>query len=129
MGAILNEASGQRIFLNARSLVGRARACDAQLQDRFVSGEHATISWNGQQWRIRDLGSTNGTFVGKERLPAGDSAPLSRGAALGFGAAEGWTFVDDGPPVPTLYASDDSDPVRVEEFRIVAREPTCAGEP
>ncbi len=36
--------------------------------DRYVSGRHGEFRINNGVWQIRDLGSTNGTFVGGRRL-------------------------------------------------------------
>ena len=48
--------------------VGRAETADLQIDSSRVSREHATIHWeNGQFW-VRDLGSTNGTFLNGQRI-------------------------------------------------------------
>ena len=85
--------------LPARLLVGRAPACALCLDDRRVSGEHATIRWTGHQWEIRDLGSRNGTFVDGRRLASGERIPLDAGARMAFGGTDDlWELVDTGPP-------------------------------
>jgi hypothetical protein len=53
-------------------------------------------------WKVRDLASTNGTFIGGERVR--DHAVLSHGATLRFGSADSeWRIEDAGPP--TVRAS------------------------
>jgi len=49
--------------------IGRGRAVDLELASRSVSSEHAEIDWDERtaELRLRDLGSTNGTFVNNER--------------------------------------------------------------
>lgn len=113
MGAILEQQSGARRTLGARSLVGRGRRCALRIDDRVVSGEHATIWWDGAGWQLRDLGSTNGTFLDGERLKTGATVALSVGQSIGFGARGGWTLVDSGPPVPTLYCVETGQLVRI----------------
>lgn len=38
-----------------------------RLPDERVSREHATVSFDGTRWSVRDLGSKNGVFVDGER--------------------------------------------------------------
>lgn len=64
-----------------------------------MSGEHARLSWAGDHWEIRDLGSRNGTFVDGRRLDPGVGHRLRTGAAIGFGEQDaGWELTDDGAP-------------------------------
>jgi len=44
-------------------LVGRSSRCAVHLPDGTVSKEHAEIAREGEVWRVRDLGSRNGTRV------------------------------------------------------------------
>jgi len=48
-------------------VIGRANA-DLQLDDRRVSALHAELRLDDAGFRLRDLGSTNGTFVGNLRV-------------------------------------------------------------
>lgn len=52
---------GERIPLLALSSIGRGRENDVALDDSFLSGDHARLSWNGRGWVLEDLNSTNGT--------------------------------------------------------------------
>jgi pSer/pThr/pTyr-binding forkhead associated (FHA) protein len=38
------------------------------LGDEYVSTQHARLVLHDGQWYVEDLGSTNGTYVGNERL-------------------------------------------------------------
>lgn len=49
-------------------LIGRAAACTLVLDDDYASSRHARIFPQGDHWVVEDLGSTNGTFVGSQRL-------------------------------------------------------------
>ena len=52
-----------------RNTAGReATRCDIALDDEAVSGEHARINFEGGQFVIYDLASTNGTFVNNRRI-------------------------------------------------------------
>jgi len=51
---------------------GRLATGEIVLDDNSVSRRHAEIKHTPQGWRVRDLGSTNGTFVNGERIGAGE---------------------------------------------------------
>jgi len=61
---------------------------DLRLDDARVSGDHAVIHYSAGRWEVRDLGSTNGTWVNKSRLHKGDRTILTAGALLMFGGRE-----------------------------------------
>ncbi|NNK92478.1 MAG: FHA domain-containing protein [Acidimicrobiia bacterium] len=48
--------------------IGRAAACTLTLDDTYVSQQHARIVRRDGQHLVDDLGSTNGTFVNRERI-------------------------------------------------------------
>jgi predicted component of type VI protein secretion system len=64
---------------------GRAFDNDFIINDPSVSGSHAEISMGGGKIIVKDLGSTNGTFI--DRAPITES-PLQLGQSLRFGAVE-----------------------------------------
>ena len=54
-----------------------------------VSRRHAEILQQGSQWVIRDLGSTNGTFVNNQRLAANAQQRLNAGDQIRLGTWAG----------------------------------------
>ena len=46
---------------------------------KTVSRRHAKVVCEADQWKIEDLGSTNGTWVNGRRLAQGEALPLSAG--------------------------------------------------
>jgi hypothetical protein len=74
----LVSASGAQSFDLAaeRPLVlGRALACDLPVIDPTISRRHAELSMVDGRVMVRDLGSSNGTFLNGTRVEAGTLAP------------------------------------------------------
>jgi predicted component of type VI protein secretion system len=60
---------GETIQVSAgKLLVGRAPDCDVHAKSEFVSGHHCLFLLDEQTFRIRDLGSKNGTLVNGRRI-------------------------------------------------------------
>jgi hypothetical protein len=60
---------GTRIALTgAPILIGRANDSTLVLTDDYASTRHARISRQDDTWFVEDLGSTNGTWVGPNKL-------------------------------------------------------------
>ena len=45
------------------AVLGRGQDADIRLEDELVSRRHCTLSFDGKSVTVKDLGSTNGTFV------------------------------------------------------------------
>ncbi len=69
--ATAGPATGRKIQVAAGSIlrVGRTAKSDYALgEDSYLSGQHFAIECDGKQCTIRDLGSSNGTFVNGDRI-------------------------------------------------------------
>jgi hypothetical protein len=64
-------------------LIGRAPESTLVLDDDFASGRHARLSLQQGTWMVEDLGSTNGTFLGRNRVQ--DPVPIAPGAQIRIG--------------------------------------------
>ena len=64
-------------------LIGRAPECTLVLEDDYASGRHARLSLQQGTWMVEDLGSTNGTFLGRSRVQA--ATPVSPGSPVRIG--------------------------------------------
>lgn len=53
---------------SGRLLIGRSTDCDIVLPSQHVSREHAEVVLEQEQLKVRDLGSSNGTFVNRRKL-------------------------------------------------------------
>lgn len=77
------EREGQRVPLaSTRLTVGRRPDNSLVIQDSSVSGAHAALLVDDQGVTVEDLGSTNGTRVGSEKIT---EARLAHGDRLVFG--------------------------------------------
>jgi len=65
--------------------VGRGFANDIQLEDASVSGSHAQFILSGNAVAVKDLGSTNGTFINRAPIT---EAVLQPGQYLRLGGVE-----------------------------------------
>ena len=67
-------------------LIGRNPECALVLDDDYASGRHCRIypDPSGREgWLVEDLGSTNGTFIGRDRLTG--ARPVEIGTTLRIG--------------------------------------------
>ena len=92
----------ETITLSAMTRVGRASDNDVVLEDARVSQFHASITWTSPGvWELRDLGSSNGTFLDGVRVQPGDRRALAANARVSFGVdAPQWLVVETGRPWP-----------------------------
>jgi ABC-type multidrug transport system ATPase subunit/pSer/pThr/pTyr-binding forkhead associated (FHA) protein/ABC-type multidrug transport system permease subunit len=49
-------------------IIGRSESCDIVVSQDAVTSRHCSLTHDGQQWILEDLGSSNGTFVDGYRL-------------------------------------------------------------
>ncbi|MCX6398703.1 MAG: FHA domain-containing protein [Propionibacteriales bacterium] len=68
---------------NAPVLIGRGNDAAIRLDDDYVSTRHARIVSSGGQWYVEDLGSTNGTYIGSQRLT--QPVPVGLGSQIRIG--------------------------------------------
>lgn len=99
---ILNQGmTGRSYELNIeRTTVGRVEDNAFQIADSSVSSRHAEIILRGSDIVIKDLDSTNGTFINNEKIT---EAVFKPGQTLRFGQVE--IKIDDGKPVTAAPAA------------------------
>jgi len=83
--AIVDGANaGERIPLEeAPLLIGRGSDAAIRLDDDYVSTRHARIASSNDQWFVEDLGSTNGTYIGSQRLSQPTTLQLGSQVRIG----------------------------------------------
>ena len=81
---MIDPATSQVFPLSEEVTIGRAPGCSVPLaDDTFVSQLHARVFIRDGKPFVEDLGSTNGTFLNRDRL--NKTMPLRRGDKLQIG--------------------------------------------
>jgi type VI secretion system FHA domain protein len=97
----------RHVFDETGGVIGRARRSDWVLPDpeRFVSGTHAEISFDGERFYITDV-STNGLFLNDYSVPLGKGGrwPISNGDRIALGDFELLAQIEDGAHMPLTAA-------------------------
>ena len=78
--------AGTRVALpDVPMVVGRSSEAHLRIDDPWISNLHALFEQRGDEYWVVDLGSRNGTFVGKQQVR---EARVTEGALLAFGRTE-----------------------------------------
>jgi Nif-specific regulatory protein len=126
---------GERFSLvrGQRHRLGRADSNTVVLKDELCSREHAEVVFRDGRWRLRDLGSLNGTRLNGERLDS--EWELASGDRVGVGRTD-LVFVEslnELPPLSHKPASDGAAAIkkRLGETRFLTTEsrPVPQGDP
>ncbi|HVT91608.1 MAG TPA: FHA domain-containing protein [Bryobacteraceae bacterium] len=104
--------------------IGRVEDCDVCITGEYVSRAHVQVVLEGGQWWVRDLGSSNGTFVDGERIshvPVGDSLTIRLGVLGPF------VWLETVPNEPEIIPPGEQTMVSQYIDRYFAK--TASGEP
>ncbi|MBP6274453.1 MAG: FHA domain-containing protein [Acinetobacter sp.] len=82
--AITGEFTGQEISVERDMLVGRHQDAEILLQSTDISRKHAALLFRDDHIWVKDLKSTNGTFVNGERVEQEQEIELHDGDMLQF---------------------------------------------
>lgn len=66
---------GQLFPLQAHTILGRDPGCDITIPGTHLSRRHAEIAIGGNKLLVRDLGSSNGTFINGKKIIHGELYP------------------------------------------------------
>jgi hypothetical protein len=75
---------GELFTLQPNNLIGTDASCTIVMQDKFMSSRHAEIKAEQGMWILKDVGSTNGTYVNNRRI---DRHELVDNDFIKFGSA------------------------------------------
>ena len=68
---------------NTPITIGRADSSTLVISDDYVSSNHARLRPEGDAWVLEDLGSTNGTYLDRERVTAATAVPIGTPIRIG----------------------------------------------
>lgn len=111
-------------------LVGRDPACAVSVIDPEVSRKHARLVWQGEDFTLEDLGSTNGTFVNGKRintphlLQVGDTIAFGENIALSYEAV----YDPDATMVSSLAKAEEIKTPVEQPAPIISPPPIYAGQ-
>jgi len=95
--AVSGPVAGRRIEVRTGTIlrIGRTAKSDYALgEDSYLSGQHFAIENDGAEARVRDLGSSNGTFLNGERVA--NELVLREGDSLSAGGSAFTVHIDAG---------------------------------
>jgi len=108
------------VSLSPRTRVGRSPENDLVVAQSLVSGFHAVLEWAAGTWIVRDLGSSNGTFVDNAMIAAGEPRAVAEGARMAFGDPESlWCLRDASRPQAEALDLETGERL-VAEYQILA---------
>jgi hypothetical protein len=100
--AALVDPWGRLLRLHRRTMVGREIDSDGlTILDATISRRHACVEQRGETWTLRDLGSSNGTYV--EDCNFGTVMPIRDGERIRFGSVA-FFFLDSVGELPQVEA-------------------------
>ena len=88
-GVKLRFRNGGNMEVKYSFTIGRAPSNDVVVSNTTVSGRHCEIVVQNGAVYLRDLGSTNGTFINGRKLAPGQLVQLFRGMTVGLGSPNG----------------------------------------
>jgi pSer/pThr/pTyr-binding forkhead associated (FHA) protein len=97
-----NNANVKRVVLRSDTLIGRGPECNLRIASTDVSRRHCQIIVTDDAVLVRDLGSSNGTFIDGVQIDAGTDVAVAPGSQLSVGGVK---FVMHFDP-PALTAGD-----------------------
>lgn len=110
----------------ASVLIGRSLDAQVSINEQAISNEHARLEQEGATFTLRDLGSTNGTYVNGQRLV--EAVVLAGGDSIRMGSTT-FTFVtrESGLPKGTVKLRDPDPDLPIEPHRSRASEANGSG--
>jgi pSer/pThr/pTyr-binding forkhead associated (FHA) protein len=111
---------------DASVLIGRSLDAQVSINEQAISNEHARLELNAGKFTLRDLGSTNGTYVNGQRIL--DAVGLVGGDSIRMGSTT-FTFVtrEAGLPKGTVKLTDPNPDLPIEPHRSQASEARVTG--
>lgn len=107
------------VAVTGKMVIGRANNCDIQLPANHVSRQHAEVQVVGGKLLVKDLNSSNGTYINRKKVTEGE---LKNGDEVRF---DTFSFDVAGPAGAAAAVADD-DGEEHTQFRAAAPAPAPA---
>jgi pSer/pThr/pTyr-binding forkhead associated (FHA) protein len=122
--------SGERrdFPIRRKTIIGRTSECDIQIELDVVSRRHCELTRKTDMVAVRDLGSSNGTYVNNKRI---QQANMEAGDTLTVGPVI-FTLVFDGEPAnikPIRTILEDGKPTAKPQAAGATSDDSTAGPP
>jgi pSer/pThr/pTyr-binding forkhead associated (FHA) protein len=101
--------------------IGRGGGNEFYLPDYHASRVHAQITWNGEAYVLKDLGSSNGTFVNGEKIT---ERVLAQGDEIQIGSHVLTLRAEEGEKLKEEYERQSKE---VQEWQTVLHQPAEGG--
>lgn len=75
--AVVDVEGKRHPLTKARTIIGRGSDADITIADAGTSRKHVEILWDGERAMVRDLGSTNGSFLNGQKVAEAALTPDS----------------------------------------------------
>jgi hypothetical protein len=112
-----NKANVKRIVLERDAIIGRGADCNLRIAANSISRHHCKISITPKDVYVRDLGSSNGTYVEGKKIEPNEDVLVAPGAKLTLGGVKFRVLYD--APVVEAETEDDSELGSTIEFPAV----------
>jgi hypothetical protein len=95
--------------------------CALRLDDRYISAQHALLRYSRESWRLKDLGSRNGTFLDGLAMKPGEERAIDAGCKVAFGKLDQeWELLEASAPEVMAVPVEGGEPVLLQgEFLVL----------
>jgi hypothetical protein len=101
MGLLKRIKSDDEFYLETHNLIGRGARCSLIVDSKYASNEHLALDWIDNKWYVRDLGTTNGTYIDNVPVEPKNPRKFGLGQCISIGEAkECWKLVEASEPQP-----------------------------
>lgn len=119
---ILSSKEGSYELGQGEILVGRSRSCQLVLPDPSISRSHALLIVHGDEVSVKDLDSSNGTYVNAKQIR--EETPLALGDRLSVGETVLVLEVLEPEPKPKTASPITPSPVLLPKLHLPTEGPT-----
>jgi pSer/pThr/pTyr-binding forkhead associated (FHA) protein len=99
-----NKANVKRIVLERDAVIGRGTDCNLRIASSSISRQHCKISITPTEVFVRDLGSSNGTYVDGTKIEPNEDVLVPPGTKIALGSVKFRVLYDAPAPAPKVQS-------------------------